>query len=336
MVYGGLLWYAPEVASHGTSGRIDWLDGWRAVAIALVVAAHLGRLHGIEMPFGTLGVYIFFAISGYIVTNRILSEGNNFEIAHFYVRRAARILPPFLLYVVAVTTLFGHSIDTLRALLFSCNITIVPNPCSWLFGHTWSLAFEEQFYLILPFLFAKRRWFLWVALLVALLPFVYPVHFIGRTGYFQIYSLLGLGALYARYEGIIAPHLSSIPAPMLFVLLPLAGAWFHLPPTWIQMVLAPLEAPAIVVAVFALPLRSASLRDILSSRPMRMLGLYSYSFYLWQQLATIKAPWNQGVMPFVALVAALGLSALSYHTFENWTRNAARNALIVRGPPGSC
>lgn len=320
----------PEMASPETSGRIEWLDGWRAVAIALVVAAHLGRLHGIEMPFGTLGVYIFFAISGYIVTKLLLREGSQFKVAHFYVRRAARILPPFLLYVVTVVVFFGPSSDAVRALLFSCNIAILPGPCAWNFGHTWSLAFEEQFYLLLPFLLARRGWFFWVALAIAALPFAYPIHFVGRIGYLQIYSLLGLGALYARHEDIIAPRFSSIPAPMLFVLLPLAGAWFYLPPTWIQMVLAPLEAPAIVVAVFALPLRSARLRVLLSSRPLRTLGLYSYSFYLWQQLATIKAPWNQGAVPFVALAAALGLSALSYYTVENWTRNAARNALQFR------
>jgi len=316
--------------------RVQWLDGWRAVAVATVIASHLALTYGwdsIGIP-GKLGVYIFFAISGYIVTKVLLIERGRvgkIDLPHFYVRRALRILPPLAIYLVFCVALYWPSIavqiGAAQSLLFTCNIGI--GNCGWVFTHTWSLGFEEQFYLLLPFVLIKTRsWrsgiLLGLALVLALLPFAEPLYFVGRVGFIQIYMLLGLGALYARYEAKIAPILAEIPAVISLAALAFAGVWTLLDPSLFQVVSALLVAPCVFIGVFALPQRSAPTRWLLGSWPLRTIGLYSYTLYLWQQLALTKAAWNVGVVPVLGLVGAFAFSVLSYHTVEAACRRIAR------------
>jgi peptidoglycan/LPS O-acetylase OafA/YrhL len=136
--------------------------------------------------------------------------------------------------------------------------------------------------------------------------------------------LLGLGALYARYEAKIAPILAEIPAVISLAALAFAGVWTLLDPSLFQVVSALLVAPCVFIGVFALPQRSAPTRWLLGSWPLRTIGLYSYTLYLWQQLALTKAAWNVGVVPVLGLVGACAFSVLSYHTVEAACRRIAR------------
>ena len=143
--------------AEGTQ-RIAYLDGWRAVAVSLVILDHLMILYGAEStPFGKFGVYLFFAISGYIITRLLVLErasSGGIDLQAFWIRRVARIVPPFMLYTVIVLVLVAFGAagpevtgQAAQAITFTCNINVGPG-CGWLFGHTWSLAFEEQFYLV--------------------------------------------------------------------------------------------------------------------------------------------------------------------------------------------
>ncbi len=317
--------------------RVQWLDGWRAIAVGLVIASHLGHVYDTgakEIP-GKLGVFVFFAISGYIVTRLLLierEESGAIDVRHFYVRRGLRILPPLAIYLAFVVALYWPStaerFAAVRALLFTCNMALDVEGCVWAVGHTWSLSFEEQFYLLLPFaLIGVAGWrtgaILFFALGFALLPFLRPLPFVGRVGFIQIYMLLGLGALFARFEPRIAPILARIPALLSLAALVLAGYLITLPPGALQIATAVLVPPAVVLGVFALPLRSRSVRWLLASPPLRVLGLYSYTLYLWQQLALSKESWNVGAAPVLNLVAAALVSAISYHTIERWFRRLA-------------
>jgi peptidoglycan/LPS O-acetylase OafA/YrhL len=317
--------------------RLHWLDGWRAIAVAIVIASHMAPLYGAgyEIP-GELGVFIFFAISGYIVARVLIVERaqtGTIDVPHFYARRALRILPPLIIYIGFCLLTVANSPDgafgALRALLFTCNIAVDLGRCGWTFGHLWSLAFEEQYYLLLPFALVGVRGvrgaaLLGAALLLAALPFVFPVDYIGRIGFLQIYLLLALGALYALHETRVSKHLARVPAVVSVGGLALAGFWMFLPPSGMQAATGVLVAPLVVLAVFGLPQQSTVLRSVLSSRPMRIVGLYSYTLYLWQQLALAPEAWNTGVMPVLLLGAALAWSALSYHTVELFCRRLAR------------
>jgi peptidoglycan/LPS O-acetylase OafA/YrhL len=143
--------------------HITALDGVRAFAFACVFIVHLGMPH---FPNGGLGVSIFFTLSGFLITTILLAEqerGGRIRFRRFYARRALR-LSPALIVMVAVFTVyvqglrhspvFKHYTETaalpvvfyfgnwLRALIASNRLGI--------FAHTWSLAIEEQFYLVWP------------------------------------------------------------------------------------------------------------------------------------------------------------------------------------------
>lgn len=167
------------MSSHPMEFRKD-IEGLRAVAIGLVIAAHAGLpwLQG-----GFVGVDVFFVLSGYLITTLIVTErqlSGRFDFASFYVRRVKRLLPG-LLVTVAVTCLaaavllapheqLAQSRDVLPALLWYGNLHFSVGDVDYfaagaaqsLFLHTWSLGVEEQFYLVWPalvlFLLGTWKW----------------------------------------------------------------------------------------------------------------------------------------------------------------------------------
>lgn len=159
--------------ARGRDG-LPTLDGWRALAILLVVLGHsmddiasaLGRIGGPEVPsglkyIGMHGVQVFFGLSGLLITTRLLAEEarhGRISLPGFYVRRAFRILPAagVFLAVVGLLGLAGVIELTpgrwLASLLFAANYSTAEY--SWYLGHFWSLAVEEHFYLVWPAVFA--------------------------------------------------------------------------------------------------------------------------------------------------------------------------------------
>jgi len=173
--------------------RLLFIDTWRLIAVVLVILSHLIgiRQQGVSsVQTGTMGYYgypavlIFFFISGFVVGRTCLSElreSGDFSMRGFYVRRIFRIAPPLLLYLICCSILAAmHVIDFtpynfLGAAFYVCNTSF--SNCGWYAGHTWSLAFEEQFYLLFPILFSlielrKQRWrVLAIVIPIVLLPF---------------------------------------------------------------------------------------------------------------------------------------------------------------------
>ena len=143
------------------------LDGLRALSILLVVASHLGLGHIIP---GGLGVTIFFFISGFIITRMLLSENARcgaISLTAFYVKRAFRLAPALLVYILLCLLSFaalGEPIpllDITAAIFYAANYYNVfhgwgggaESPLSIL----WSLAVEEHFYLAFPLLLLVMR-----------------------------------------------------------------------------------------------------------------------------------------------------------------------------------
>ena len=142
------------------------IDGLRAVAVLAVIASHLPERF---LPSGFLGVDVFFAISGFVVTASLMGQRRT-QLSHLYIgflaRRVKRLLPA-LSVCVAVTALVvlatdpfpRHSIQTGLAALFGfANIMLFffeldyfsPSSIFNAFTHTWSLGVEEQFYVVFP------------------------------------------------------------------------------------------------------------------------------------------------------------------------------------------
>ncbi|HEY0070789.1 MAG TPA: acyltransferase, partial [Chloroflexia bacterium] len=170
----------PSGAHPTPGGRLPYLpglDGLRAIAVAGVLLYHAGMLW---LPGGFLGVEVFFVISGYLITSLLLSEWQRHgrtNLPAFWLRRARRLLPALFL-VIAVTLTFsvlflpeevaGLREDALAATGYVTNWYLVFNQQSYfetmgrpsLLQHLWSLAVEEQFYLLWPLLFVGGMRFL--------------------------------------------------------------------------------------------------------------------------------------------------------------------------------
>jgi peptidoglycan/LPS O-acetylase OafA/YrhL len=149
---------------------IPGLDALRAVSVLLVIAAHSG-LHSVP---GALGVTTFFFISGFLITNLLITEhaaSSTIHIGRFYLRRYVRLMPEqatYVLIAVILQAVFFRPLDgiqVLGALFYFTNylkafaIHAAPppdgsNPTPFTTGHYWSLAVEEHFYLLWPLVFA--------------------------------------------------------------------------------------------------------------------------------------------------------------------------------------
>src|SRR5215831_9701446 len=161
------------------NGRIRSLDGLRAISIGLVMVSHLVGTRGFPIPdrvgrvfeLGELGVRVFFVISGFLITSILLRElksSQTINLPKFYFRRTLRIFPPYYLFLFALTLAGALGLialnpgDLIHALTYTSNYH---SDRSWLVGHTWSLAVEEQFYILWPavlLLLGKRKG-LWLA-----------------------------------------------------------------------------------------------------------------------------------------------------------------------------
>lgn len=343
---------APELA------RIDGLDGLRALSIGLVLVGHAARSPG-HPPWlewarsiGVVGVELFFAISGFLITWLLLRERarqGSVSLKRFWARRALRILPPltvmFAGYAVAAAAgVFSWSWPSfIGAASFTRNLAIPGADWGkdWFFAHTWSLSMEEQFYAVWPLVFvafAGRRGLaqgllatILAAPLVALacehrlapvrnlLPFV-PYLALGCWLAVRMQArdfLLAQAAWLPRGPGLLALFIAALAVTTLRNEHRMAWLWAPLDPC-----LTLLTALALLAA--AMQPRGA-LAQVLAAPSLRALGMISYSLYLWQELffgpeGVYRHPWLWSVWPF-NLAAALACATASYWLVE---RTSAR------------
>ena len=160
------MFQTPRPVESAVARRLPGLDGLRALAIVLVLAYHL--FPGLA-PGGFLGVDVFLVVSGYLITTLLLEEhgrSGRIGLRRFWVRRARRLLPALVL-VIAVSAglaaliggdvLVGIGWQLVGALTFSYNWLSIATGADYLtqtspelLRHLWSLAVEEQFYLLWP------------------------------------------------------------------------------------------------------------------------------------------------------------------------------------------
>lgn len=280
------------------------IDGLRAIAVGSVLIFHAFPA---LLPGGFVGVDIFFVISGYLITGLILSDLRNgrFSIANFYARRIVRIFPALITVLVAclVAGWFLFLFDEYMALgkHAAAGAAFIANIVYWLEAgyfdvsaekkpllHLWSLAVEEQYYIIWPALMALTwRWsrgLLGVVVAVTLLSFAANLFYIDRDPSFAFYSPvtrfweLGIGSALAcigamKGQGRVREAI-AIGGILLLALsvaiIPETGfpGWWALLPT-IGSAAVLYAAPGTMVG------------RLLSTRPMVGVGLISYPLYLW-------------------------------------------------------
>jgi len=297
--------------------RIRELDGWRAISALLVVVVHIGttqhprlfsRVPG-AIPalvyWGPLAVNIFFVISGFVICRLLNSEDlsrGSISLKAFYYRRACRILPPLYTYLAVLSVLLGVGLirDSWRAIcvaaLFLGNIRHIPMPHSWFIAHTWSLAIEEQFYLVFPplFVLTPRRHRRMVCLGVFLLTVLWNLSTAFRDWDWitspqtrEGFACISCGALMAVNETSarqLAKALSWYVSAGVAILL-------FIPPFWAIGFGAALYRSVFVPFAIGLMLLSSVehrslLRRFLDCKPVQAIGATSYGIYLWQQLFT--------------------------------------------------
>jgi peptidoglycan/LPS O-acetylase OafA/YrhL len=275
------------------------LDGVRALAIAPVVG-----LHAFGWPReGSLGVEIFFVLSGFLITTLLLEERiatGAISFRRFYRRRAARLVPGLVLMlaVYAIVARGAHAWSLLLGLTYTTNIAnlVDTNAIPWSLGHLWSLAQEEQFYLLWPplllvltrgrpTLLPKALGILVLAValekltLVALGAGLERIYFAPDTHAEPILMGCLFGALFRSWR---PESVTRIGGPV--ALLVVVGSVFAA--QWVSLLtpLSPIRTLFFVACGFLILAAAAGGRFIalaLGSPPLVFLGQISYSLYLW-------------------------------------------------------
>jgi peptidoglycan/LPS O-acetylase OafA/YrhL len=365
-----------RVPRFGLLGHAPALDGLRGVAVVLVVLFHfLGHyvLHG-----GWAGVDIFFGLSGFLITALILDEirvHGRVQIGRFYARRACRLLPALVLMLAVWTVLLlafhdqpwlaatpsgdgsGRTIDIPKALsdigvalVYLANWNVVHGGMEAPLSHLWSLAVEEQFYLIWPatllgLLVLGRRWRLALVLglmaVSATLPFLYWNGGAGRDRIYFGTDTRAVGLLAGAFAALIWHERHALgrvsryggtrAAAALVVLGFVVWRAGNTPGKF--LVLPALLALAVSQVVPYLADGRGPLARLLSARWLVWAGKRSYGLYLWHYL---WATWTHplGLWPGMPLgiAGALVCTQVSWVLVESPALTYAKRFRIPQAP----
>jgi len=341
------------------------LDGVRAVVALLVVLYHCG----LQRVPGGLGVLVFFVLSGFLITWRLLEEDDasgTVSLKHFYFRRALRIVPPFYVYWILLTgalvlldkrILWGQAI---ASLLYVGNYyqAIGGDPNTG-YSHTWSLAIEEQFYLLWPLLFRRFRadrqalprglaigvLTIWVYRLVIRFglgvgqSYVYEA-FDTRADHLMIGCLLAVvlrAGWGARFWALVCgqPWRLGLPVGLLAISTAAQNTWGHGYRDGVGFIVDPVLTAIALAQLIAL--RSTLPARWLDRPFSRFLGRISYSTYLYQQIVVEPVLRGLGAVPrfagiAVAVAAVHAVAAVSHYLVERPFLRLGRGA---RGGSGA-
>jgi peptidoglycan/LPS O-acetylase OafA/YrhL len=340
---------------------IPGLDGLRALAVMAVIVYHLnfGWAQG-----GMLGVGVFFTLSGYLITDLLLGHWyrhGDLGLGQFWLRRARRLLPALFVMLIVVSVyvaLFDASQlaavrrQVVAASLYFSNWSTIAQHGSYFarfaaplpLDHLWSLAIEEQFYLLWPWLILAGIWLVRTRVGLAVLTIVaaglsaYVMGHLYRAGYDPTRAYEGtdtraLGLLIGAALAMVWPSrdVRAGTTPALAKALDILGivglvtivlliarttpfSSFLYPTGFILLSLA----TAAVVAAVVNP--TSKLGPIVGCRPMRWVGVRSYGIYLWQWPIIVLA--NPKQLPFswpraiLEVGATFVIAALSWRFIE--------------------
>jgi peptidoglycan/LPS O-acetylase OafA/YrhL len=316
-----------------TSDHFDYLDGWRGLAISLLLIGHFFPVPGINL--GTLGVNFFFVLSGWLMTRLLFVQET--PIDTFYRRRIARIVPTHITFVVVIAvlwTLTGRAVstpETVAAALFVNNyVGSTSDQSTMPFGHIWSLSVEEHSYVVLSVLAVAARTRMLnatvgvgaVALGCAICAFGYSWYYPEPQLQFDQWlhtEIAGYGIFLSGFMLLfLRKHKLRICPGLIVPLLTMIGFGLHWwsVPIAVQKVLG---VGALALAVNLLPQSPMLLRTALAWSPLRYLGQWSFSLYVWQQPFYLWSR-NGNAPTWVGLLLAFVAGLTSYYALESPVR----------------
>jgi peptidoglycan/LPS O-acetylase OafA/YrhL len=355
---------APTDATGGRLGYRSGLDGLRAIAVLAVLAFHAGFDWG---RGGWLGVSTFFTLSGFLITTVLLSDHDDHggvRFAHFWSRRARRLLAAAWL-AIAGAIVFGATVadggqlarlrgDVVAALAYVANWRFMASDASYadLFRspspllHFWSLAIEEQFYLVFPFLLAgvftvarNRRTLTgvlvlgaatstgWMILLDARGASVDRLYYGTDTRIAEILTGAALAAALhgrTRWDDVHRRQLAAwLGVVALGVLLALYATVSYGDPWVFRGGLQVVACLGVVVVIGALQ-DDGPLARMLGATPLRSLGLVSYGVYLfhWPIFLWLQSEgWSPLAVFTLGGTLTLALAVASYRLLEQPVRH---------------
>ena len=299
--------------------RLVYLDGWRGLAILCVLVGHFTPIPGINL--GTLGVELFFALSGRLMAEILFVQ--HFPLEQFYKRRLSRVYPALFAFVLSAFIAFRDTslsfgpkaLITALTFIFNYNTVIPGLYRTGALDHIWSLCVEEHSYVILGLIAFYSR---------------HPLPIIvGMTAFSMIDGLISSFVYSQDYFHVYwrtDTHLASIFIAVAFYLNKarggspiftlLAGFLFSIDyfPSPVHYTIATAFFAHAICNLEASPMAMR----ILSIPALTYVGLISYSLYLWQQPFYKLAVTCQSLWP---LLPAIGCSLASFYLIERPARN---------------
>jgi peptidoglycan/LPS O-acetylase OafA/YrhL len=324
-----------------TKRRLPSLDGLRAIFLCLVVYVHLRTFSqnvDIQYAIGFGGIFVFFVMSGFIITRLLLEEREQtgeISLSAFYCRRCFRIFPGLLGYLCGIALLrsLGLTSCSVRALLWGLTFLGNYHPSSFSsVGHLWSLCVEEQFYLVWPFVFSRvsiKNASRILLVVVCAAPIVRLILLAQGADWGTLHhhsesvaDSIAMGCLLA----IVQPRLHANRAYQWFsrsylcLLVPVVAltATWERSPLFYQGLEKTILFLSIAVGIDISIQRSESIWGrVLNNAVLVRLGLWSYSLYLWQQVFTLQQPGTQPYAWFpMNLALTLSIGIVSYYLIE--------------------
>jgi peptidoglycan/LPS O-acetylase OafA/YrhL len=324
---------------HGPTGYRVEIESLRALSVLAVLLSHWWSGFAYPINWGMVGVYVFFVISGYVISSSLMNEQarsrGKIDIGAFYLRRAIRICPAYFLLILYMYLSGGNfGTDGISwHLVFASDFLPFLTQKAPIPPHFWSLSVEQQFYLFWPalFLFFTRRAFLWACLVLIAVSVGSRLYFItlGNNYMAALFFLssnldcLAAGGLLAaaergvfRLSANVMRAIGSVGviALGLIVLVSIYGDY--------QLDAVFTRAAVAAIACWILFELQANRRfaSAVSVQPLLLIGKLSYGIYLYHLsvgywVADFVDP-TSAAFPFVAGIVTLAIAFASWHLME--------------------
>lgn len=308
--------------------RLAALDGLRGVAIALVVLFHM-RQNGFVA--GSLGVDVFFPLSGYLITGLLLREmreTGGIDLKRFYLRRTMRLYPAMAASVLLALALGGAVSGALHAMTYTTNLSIAAQPlrASDVLSPTWSLALEEQFYLCWPLAFLVllprigARRLAGVAVVTATAGWGVLLWAAPASAYFRPDARIG-GLMVGCAVALVGRGAPRVGAATAMVGLAV-GSSAGFTEAGGALVAIPLVSVGVALCLPALANTDSPLTRALGWRPLVWIGARSYSIYLVNMIVIRQINPSQHLSTLEA-IAGLVLVGLGGHLLWRFVEQPA-------------